>query len=216
MWVAKQKLNRAKQINRHRKTNSRSTKVDGQRKLELGKLRIIGGSWRSRILPVLDADGLRPTTDRVRETLFNWLQTDIPGSRCLDLFAGSGALGLEAASRGAKEVVMIEKSSEAFKILQQNVEKLAASQVSLLKQDALLYLKSLSSAAEPLAFDILFLDPPYQADLLQSVFDLLVLSAGTKVYLECKKGHDVNTPSNWHLLKDKMAGQVHYRLYEIE
>lgn len=191
-------------------------KVDGQRKLELGKLRIIGGSWRSRILPVLDADGLRPTTDRVRETLFNWLQTDIPGSRCLDLFAGSGALGLEAASRGAKEVMMVEKSSEAFKILQQNIEKLAASQVSLLKQDALLYLKSLSSAVEPLAVDILFLDPPYQADLLQSILDLLVLSAGTKVYLECKKGHDVKIPSNWLLLKDKVAGQVHYRLYEIE
>lgn len=220
--MAKQKLTRAKKINRHKKSNSRPIiKSEGQSKLAqgklaLGKLRIIGGSWRSRILPVLDADGLRPTTDRVRETLFNWLQTDVPGSRCLDLFAGSGALGLEAASRGAKEVVMIEKSLEIFKILQQNVEKLAASQVTLLKQDALVYLQSLGSEVGLLEFDLVFLDPPYQAELLQSVIGLLNLSTGTKVYLECKKGDDIDIPSNWVLLKDKVAGQVHYRLYEIE
>lgn len=215
--MAKQKLSRAKKINRHKKSSSRSIiKSEGQSKLPLGKLRIIGGSWRSRILPVLDADGLRPTTDRVRETLFNWLQTDVPGSRCLDLFAGSGALGLEAASRGAKEVVMIEKSPEVFKILQQNIEKLAASQVTLLKQDALLYLQSLGPEEGPLEFDLVFLDPPYQAGLLQSVIGLLDLSTGTKVYLECKKGDDIDIPSNWFLLKDKVAGQVHYRLYEKE
>lgn len=167
-------------------------------------------------MPVIDADGLRPTTDRVRETLFNWLQTDVPASRCLDLFAGSGALGFEAASRGAKEVVMVEKSAAASKILQQNIEKLVASQVKLLKQDALAYLQQLSTVAEPLKFDIVFLDPPYQSELLQPIVGLLALPAGAKVYLEAKKGDVIDIPSNWLLLKDKMAGQVHYRLYEIE
>ena len=227
----KQKTVRLKQINRKTKSSAQKLAQVANQATAQGKLRIIGGTWRSRQLPVIDAEGLRPTTDRVRETLFNWLQTDVPGSRCLDLFAGSGALGLEAASRGAAEVVMVEKSPAVYKNLQQNIEKLAASQVKLLKQDALDYLQQLTSATESggalnfdgtlkfarsLNFDIVFLDPPYQSALLQPVIALLALSAGTKIYLEARKGDDINVPDSWHLLKDKTAGQIHYRLYKIE
>ena len=179
-----------------------------------GKLRIIGGQWRSRQLPVIEADGLRPTTDRVRETLFNWLQENVPGSCCLDLFAGSGALGFEAASRGASEVVLVEKSSSIYKMLQQNVKKLDASQITLLNLDALSYLQNLTTA-ESAKYDIVFIDPPYQSALLGPVIDLLVLSVGTKVYLEARKGDEINVPDNWNLLKDKTAGQIHFCLYEI-
>lgn len=208
---------RVRLINKHRQSISRSqTSGADNTKGALGQLRIIGGTWRSRRLPVLQEEGLRPTTDRVRETLFNWLQNDLPGSRCLDLFAGSGALGLESASRGAEEVVMIEKSITAFKVLQQNVDKLKAVQIKLLNQDALLYLKQAKSITEPLNFDIVFLDPPYQSNFLPTIIGLLVLAVGTKVYLESQKGDDIETPSNWLLLKDKTAGQIHYRLYEIE
>lgn len=184
-----------------------------QGKLTQGKLRIIGGRWRSRQLPVIDSEGLRPTTDRVRETLFNWLQMDIAGSRCLDLFAGSGALGLEAASRGAKEVVMVEKSSAVFKILQQNVKTLAASEVSLVQDDALDFLERLNADTH---FDIVFIDPPYQSGLLEPVINRISLVAGSRVYLEARKGDDISVPENWRLLKDKTAGQIHYCLYEIE
>lgn len=179
-----------------------------------GKLRIIGGKWRSRQLPVLDADGLRPTTDRVRETLFNWLQADIAGSYCLDLFAGSGALGFEAASRGASKVLMLEKSLSVHEMLKQNIKLLEASQVSLLHSDALQYLQALS-VDEMAMFDIVFIDPPYRSDLLMPAINLLALSAGAKVYLEAEKGDDIMVPQNWQLLKDKTAGQVHYCLYEI-
>ena len=194
--------------------NKRKTKAGSSAQ---GRLRIIGGSWRSRVLPVPDAEGLRPTTDRVRETLFNWLQTDVPGSRCLDLFAGSGALGLEAASRGASEVVMVEKASAVYKTLQQNIKTLGASQVSVMNQDALRFLNQQSAACEgSLKFDIVFLDPPYQSALLEPVIELLPLAAGTKVYLEARKGDDITVPKNWLPLKDKLAGQIHYSLYEIE
>lgn len=179
-----------------------------------GKCRIIGGRWRSRQLPIIDADGLRPTTDRVRETLFNWLQGDLTDSVCLDLFAGSGVLGFEAASRGASKVLMVEKSPAIFKNLQQNVRLLdAADSVAVLNQDALLYLKQLTSADE---FDIVFIDPPYDAGLIEPVIERLKLSGGCKVYLESRKGNAVNVPENWSLLKDKTAGQIHYCLYEIE
>ena len=184
-----------------------------QGKLTQGKLRIIGGRWRSRQLPVLNAEGLRPTTDRVRETLFNWLQMDIAGSRCLDLFAGSGALGLEAASRGANEVVMIENAPAVFKNLQQNVKTLEASEVSLMQCDALDFLQHLESDNN---FDIVFIDPPYQSGLLEPVINSLSLAAGNRVYLEARKGDDISVPENWLLLKDKTAGQIHYCLYEIE
>ena len=121
-----------------------------------GRLRIVGGEWRGRRLPVLDQPGLRPTPDRVRETLFNWLAPLITGARCLDLFAGSGALGFEAASRGAGRVVMIEKSANVVRVLRENRLLLDARQVEVIHADAGPWL---AGQAEP--FDLVFLDPPF-------------------------------------------------------
>ena len=113
-----------------------------------GRLRIVAGKWRSRLLPVADEPGLRPTSERIRETLFNWLASTIEGSRCLDLFAGSGALGLEALSRGAGEVVFVENSARAAAALKEAVNMLEASGARICKADAIKYLKS-----EPEPFD---------------------------------------------------------------
>ena len=127
-------------------------------------LRIIGGEWRSRKLKFADVPGLRPTPDRVRETLFNWLQWHVPGARCLDLFAGSGALGLEALSRGARDVVMVEKHPAAAQALRDNLTLLGARNARLVHDDALRYLGRVT-----VAFDLIFLDPPFRQMLLEPV-----------------------------------------------
>jgi 16S rRNA (guanine966-N2)-methyltransferase len=135
-----------------------------------GKVRIIGGRWRGTRLPVVVADGLRPTSDRARETLFNWLQPALPGARVLDLFAGSGALGLEALSRGAREAVLVERDRGAAESLRQAVAKLhAQAEAQVVSADALAFLRA------PLQgrFDIVFVDPPFAAGLWPAVFDLL-------------------------------------------
>lgn len=182
-------------------------------KAATGRLRIIGGHWRSRVLPVVDLPGLRPTTDRVRETLFNWLQNDIPGAYCLDLFAGSGALGFEAASRGAAEVVMLELQGAASKVLKQNIETLQAGNVHLLRQDALAYLKSTPTRA----FDIVFLDPPFDSDYLVPVCSLLEqggwLTERACIYIEIDSRSPLpELPPGWELSRSKKAGQVSYSL----
>ncbi len=179
----------------------------------MGKLRIIAGKWRSRILPVADLPGLRPTTDRVRETLFNWLQNDIPGARCLDLFAGSGALGFEAASRGAASVLMLELQKQAVEILYDNSKTLQASNIQVLQQDAISWLKS--KPAE--AFDIVFLDPPFDSDYLSQACELLetrqFLSENASIYLEMDSRQSLPPlPASWHLVREKKAGQVSYYL----
>lgn len=133
------------------------------------QLRIIGGEWRSRRLSFPNVPGLRPTPDRMRETLFNWLQGHIAGSRCLDLFAGSGALGLEALSRGAAEVVFVEKHPAAVKTLRHNLELLGATQAQLVHNDALRYV---NTASEP--FDFIFLDPPFHQQLIAPVLTALL------------------------------------------
>ena len=125
------------------------------------KLRIIGGDWRSRCISFIDTPGLRPTPARVRETVFNWLRNDIIGSRCLDLYAGSGALGFEAASREAKSVVQVENNSLACKALKDNASTLAATQIKMVQADVLQYL---SGAAQE--FDVVFIDPPFAMDLV--------------------------------------------------
>lgn len=180
------------------------------------KLRIIGGDWRSRQLRFADAPGLRPTPARVRETLFNWLQYDIIGSRCLDLYAGSGALGFEAASRGAGEVVQVENNSIACRFLTENARMLAASRLSVQAVDVFLYLRR---AAEP--FDIVFMDPPFGLGLVQDTCRLLDKNAWlkprAKVYLESEKTLVLDKlPENWRLLKHKVAGEVAYRLFATE
>lgn len=178
-----------------------------------GYLRIIAGNWRSRRLAFPNLVNLRPTPDRVRETLFNWLQADVPGSICLDLFAGSGALGFEAASRGASEVFMIEASRDASAALSRNIDMLQADNISLITDDALEWLKQ-----SHLIFDIVFLDPPYQTDLLGQCCQMLQsgknLAENAKIYIEHAHGDEgVNIPDSWKCLKNKSAGQVSYNLF---
>lgn len=177
-----------------------------------GRLRIIGGEWRSRILPVVDQPGLRPTPDRVRETLFNWLQGDIAGARCLDLFAGSGALGFEAASRGAAQVVLVENQAAACSLLQDNINTLGARQIQLVRQDALRWLEQCRQV-----FDVVFLDPPYGSGLLGEVCALLeqrhCLTAEALIYLELASEQKLPVlPANWQIIRGKKAGQVGYHL----
>ena len=185
-----------------------------------GKLRIIGGKWRSRVLPVIDLEGLRPTTDRVRETLFNWLQDDISGSRCLDLFAGSGALGFEAASRGAASVTMLEIQSKANAVLAENIKILKADNIQLIREDAISWLTT-ACIKPPVSqpFDIVFLDPPFDGDLLVKACEALeqqpCLSEQAYIYLEMQGKHKLpDLPESWTLLKEKKAGQVRYYLVQ--
>jgi 16S rRNA (guanine966-N2)-methyltransferase len=182
-----------------------------------GKLRIIAGEWRSRQLPVLDLPGLRPTTDRVRETLFNWLQNDIAGVRCLDLFAGSGALGFEAASRGAASVTLLELQAAAADQLAANIQLLQAQNIQLVRADALDWLAQYQG--EP--FDLVFLDPPFASGLLEPAMRCLhqqqLLSSDACVYIECDAGQTLpELPPGWQLTKQKKAGQVSYYLIRLE
>ncbi|MGD2117115.1 MAG: 16S rRNA (guanine(966)-N(2))-methyltransferase RsmD [Chromatiales bacterium] len=178
------------------------------------RLRIIGGSMRGRILSFPSAKGLRPTADRIRETLFNWLQHDIAGSRCLDLFAGSGALGFEAASRGAGQVVMLDNNPAVIQQLQQNVHLLGLQQqVEVVSAAAMNWLAA--SQAEP--FDVVFLDPPFADAVLQQAVDALhasrLLAPQALLYIERDRNQDLpQLPSGWHILRDKQAGQVSYSL----
>ncbi len=181
------------------------------------RVRIIGGECRGRILQFPDAPGLRPTTDRVRETLFNWLQFDIRGARCLDLFAGSGVLGFEAASRGAGHVVLVEQSRRVFAMLEKNSLQLKLDdRVELVCMDGLQWL-----ARNREAFDIIFLDPPFGHAMLQSAIDALAASPavapGARVYIEQESDDErAVLPEGWQMLREKVAGQVRYGLAGVE
>ncbi len=185
---------------------------------QLGRsqLRIIAGSWRGRKLSFLDREGLRPTTDRVRETVFNWLQMDLPGSRCLDLFAGSGALGIEAASRGASKVVMVDNDEATIDMLNKNIDLLSAQQVAAVYDNAINYVQNCD-----FMFDVVFIDPPYKLDVIAQCCELLeskqCLSDHAKIVIECDVGKDlVGLPDNWQCLKRKTAGQAAYHLFARE
>ena len=177
------------------------------------RVRIIGGACRGRVLQFADAPGLRPTTDRVRETLFNWLQFEIHGARCLDLFAGSGVLGFEAASRGAGHVVLVEQARRVFAMLEKNRLQLRLDdRVELVNSDALRWL-----AGNRDGFDIIFLDPPFGRQMLQPVIDALFASPaikpGTRIYIEQDSHEEPPAlPDTWHMLREKVAGQVRYGL----
>ncbi len=178
-------------------------------------LRIIGGEWRGRKLRFADGEGLRPTTDRVRETLFNWLAPLIQGARCLDLFAGSGALGLEALSRGAAEVVFVDTNPAAIATLKENLALLKADNAEVIRGDGLNYLQDNSRQ-----FDVVFLDPPFRRDLLQPALKLLAeqgwLAAGARLYLELESEETLSElPEGWELLRSKEAGQVAYHLVAV-
>ncbi len=175
-------------------------------------VRLIGGIHRGRKLPVPNLPGLRPTGDRVRETLFNWLQPRLPGVACLDLFAGSGALGLEAASRGAGRVLMLDLAAPAVCQLRQNVALLSLGQVQVEQANAQDFLEG---EAEP--FDVVFLDPPFARDLLSDCCGLLQerdwLSDDARIYIEADGSSGLpKLPLNWRILRQKKAGQVAYYL----
>ncbi|PIE36960.1 MAG: 16S rRNA (guanine(966)-N(2))-methyltransferase RsmD [Gammaproteobacteria bacterium] len=173
-------------------------------------IRIIAGQWRGRRLPVLDAPGLRPSKDAVRETLFNWLAPDLPGARCLDLFAGTGALGLEAASRGAAEVLLVEKDSAVAAQLQRNADSLQAQGVRVHKQSAEDYLAQLAGK-----LDIVFLDPPFALDVLPRLLPALVdkLAADGAIYIEQDRSQGLPAlPEGWYYHREKRAGQVVFGL----
>ncbi len=181
-------------------------------KSRAGRLRIVAGNWRSRLLDIADVPGLRPTSERIRETLFNWLAPHIRGAKCLDLFAGTGALGLEALSRGAASAVFVENSGLAAETLRHNVAVLEAENAAVVQSDALAYLRK---ADQP--FDIVFVDPPFRAELLGESCGLIdecgVLAEGGFVYLEQDRGQPLpSLPDGWDVLKDKTAGNVRYML----
>lgn len=182
-----------------------------------GSFRIIGGDHRSRRLSFPDVEGLRPTTDRVRETVFNWLQHNIPGARVLDLFAGSGALGFEAASRGAAHVQFVELSPAAYRALSDN-SKLLNLEAEIAHDNALSFLKKQGASSS--GFDIVFLDPPFRKDLLADVLSLLessaLLNPDALVYIETESElAALPIPPSWQELKSKKAGQVSYRLFRV-
>ena len=173
----------------------------------INKVRIIGGSHRRRLIEFPDADGLRPTPDRVRETLFNWLGQTLDGRRCLDLFAGSGALGFEAASRGAAEVVMVERNRQVFRNLQENIKKLGFANIALYGEDGLEFVKQQNRP-----FDVVFLDPPFQSGHLPKLLPLLVdkLTVDGMVYVE--SGAPFEADAMWQVIKQARAGAVFYQL----
>ena len=182
-----------------------------------GRLRIVAGKWRSRLLPVADEEGLRPTSERIRETLFNWLAPVIEGSRCLDLFAGSGALGIEALSRGAAAVVFVERSHAAARQLELSLAMLGADGAAVAASDALDFLRKHT----PSKFDVVFLDPPFAADYYADLCRLLAdrgwVSPGSQVYLEQDRAEAIpQLPPGWLLQKEKTAGNVRYSLVRVE
>jgi len=182
-------------------------------KSKAGRLRIVAGNWRSRLLDIADVEGLRPTSERIRETLFNWLAPNLTGSRCLDLYAGTGALGLEALSRGSASAVFVEQDPVALQQLRKNVELLGANNAEIVSSDALAYLRN----APAVPFDIVFLDPPYAGNLLGETCRLLVdtrqLAPGALIYLEDERSRgEPDIPRGWTVLKEKTAGNVRYLL----
>jgi 16S rRNA (guanine966-N2)-methyltransferase len=186
------------------------------RKKPAGTVRIIGGKWRGTRLPVRDIPGLRPSGDRGRETLFNWLQLHIHGARCADLFAGSGVLGLEAASRGASRVVLVEKSKPAAEDIRESISRLNAAGVEVVQGDAIAWL----AGCEPETLDIVFIDPPFGTGLETRAMELLTSGScvrkGGFVYLETARDEPVGVPGPaWEMLKETVMGEVRYRLLRL-
>lgn len=181
--------------------------------MQRNQLRIIGGEFRSRKLEFPNVEGLRPTGDRIRETLFNWLAAHVAGARCLDLFAGSGALGLEALSRGAERVVFVDHSALACEKLRQNLALLKISRAEVLCMNSVAAFNVLKGP-----FDILFLDPPFSSGLVAPVCEAIeaqrLLIPGSFIYLEqATTSPPISVSPRWERQRDKATGQVRYQLY---
>lgn len=175
-----------------------------------GRLRIIGGQWRSRLIDFADDGIVRPTPDRVRQTVFDWLAPMIDGAQALDLFAGSGALGFEALSRGAAQVSFVEHGPAQAAAIRAAATRLeAGSRTDLLQTEAINWLRN-----TPQRFDLVFVDPPYASPLLNDAMQELprVLGAFNRIYLEWPRGQELNLPAGYTLLKKKTAGRVSYGL----
>lgn len=182
----------------------------------MNTVRIVGGEWRRRLLRFPDSEGLRPTPDRVRETLFNWLGQDLSGMSCLDLFAGSGALGFEAASRGAERVVMVEKSPRVAAALQENAQLLrAGTRLEIVRGDAVQY-----AASAPRRFDVVFLDPPYHKGWIGKLAPCLgrLLEEDGALYVEAEFEMEAPGPElpDWRTIRHGKAGEVHFHLMRRE
>jgi 16S rRNA (guanine966-N2)-methyltransferase len=190
------------------------------------KLRIIAGQWRGRKLSFGDSQGLRPTLDRVRETLFNWLSSDIYQANCLDLFSGSGALGFEALSRGAAQVTMVDNHKLVCQQLKKNLALLSCQKGRVVCDDAQTFLKNFplplkTEKEETKKYSIVFLDPPFNQGLLEKYCQLAedkqLLSHHCLLYIECEKQLSLDfIPKNWQLIKQKQAGQLAYYLFQRE
>lgn len=188
----------------------------------MSRIRITGGKWRSRLIAVADARGLRPTPDRVRETLFNWLGQDLTGQSCLDLFAGSGMLGFEAASRGAAKVTLVEQDQGVFAALRQNAQAFGSERLELIRSDALTFVQSAAKLAAESAeaeqrrgrYDLIFLDPPYHQGWLMRIEPFLpqLANPGARLYVEAE--HAIEALGPWHSVRRGQAGQVFYHLLE--
>jgi 16S rRNA (guanine966-N2)-methyltransferase len=178
------------------------------------RLRIVGGRWRGRLIDFPAIEAIRPSPDRVRETLFNWLQQDISGARCLDLFAGSGALGLEALSRGASAVTFVDREPQVGRHLTQTLERLGALGATVKTEDASRFLER-----TPQPFDLVFLDPPFASTLLQTVFDKLPqgwLAPEAHIYVESPADSPLPPlAQGWSVYRSKQAGQVGYHLLRV-
>jgi 16S rRNA (guanine966-N2)-methyltransferase len=181
-----------------------------------GSLRIIAGQWKRQTIRFIGANDLRPTPDSVRETLFNWLAPVIEGANCLDLFSGSGALGFEAASRGANRVDLVDHNRAVYRQLVHTRDNLLANQVHIHCEDALEFLATTMNR-----FNIVFLDPPFRSRFPARIVTALehsdALQAQSLVYLETHtKNSKPNPPETWHLYREKKAGQITFRLYELD
>ena len=171
------------------------------------RVRIVGGQYRRRLLEFTDVPGLRPTPDRVRETLFNWLGQDLPGWECLDLFAGSGALGFEAASRGAGRVVMIERERATLEALQRNRTLLDAAQIDIQRADSLVWLQGSIKQ-----FDLIFIDPPFDSGLAETVLPELVRHVKSGGYVYVEQGEHIIAPEGFIMHRSGRAGKSHFAL----
>jgi len=201
-------------MSRHSKPRTRNSHTSSKNSGQNNTLRIIAGKWRGRKVPFPDSEGLRPTSDRVRETLFNWLAPIISGARCLDLFSGSGALSFEALSRGAEHATLIDASSRVSSQLQKNLSELQCNNANVLTTNTINWLKDTNNQQKP--FDIVFLDPPFNQQLVAPSCELLdsqgLVEEGSYIYIETEANLALQLPQSWYIHREKKAGQVAYYL----